>query len=207
MSSVWSLRWEMNVSSWVSRLRMSFSRPANAFANVWLISCSWARPPPFSRIDADARACSVVGYVAALDSGITAPLVSCPCGASPVGGLSSMCIDPSRLVCPTLAVLLAGRWTSPSIRMVTSACQSCTSILVTLPTLTSPTRTRVFCWITTTSGNCAWIVYEPGPSPTVPGSVSEFRPRHWHPGSTRMLTTMRVAVTRRFMAASPAAGP
>ena len=61
MSSVWSLSWAMNVSSWVSRLRMSFSRPANALANAWLISCSWPSPPPLSRIDTDAKVCSVVG--------------------------------------------------------------------------------------------------------------------------------------------------
>src|SRR5690349_24128201 len=74
-----------------------------------------------------------------------------------------MCIEPSKLVCPTLAVLFAGRCTSLLMRMVTSACQFCTSILVTLPTFTSATRTRVFCWMTTTSGNWAWMVYEPSP--------------------------------------------
>ena len=62
--------------------------------------------------------------------------------------------------------------------MVTSACQSWTSILVTLPTLTSATRTREFCWMLSTSGNCAWMVYEPAPPPSVPGRGSEFRPRH-----------------------------
>src|SRR6476469_4070538 len=74
----------MKVSSWVSRLRMSFSRPANAFANDWLISWSWPRPPPLSRIDTDTRVCSVVGYVLADDSGITAPSLRSPCGGSSV---------------------------------------------------------------------------------------------------------------------------
>ncbi len=134
---------------------MSFSRPANALANVWLISCSWPSPPPLSRTDTEASVCSVVGYVLAEDNGITEPFLSSPCGGASVGGASSMCIEPSRLVVPTLAVLFAGRWTSPLMRMVTRACQSCTSILVTLPTLTSATRTRVFSWMTTTSGSCA----------------------------------------------------
>ena len=61
MSSVWSFSCAMKMSSWVSRLRMSFSRPASALANVWLISCSWPSPPPLSRIDTDASVCSVVG--------------------------------------------------------------------------------------------------------------------------------------------------
>ena len=66
------------MSNWVSRLRISSSRPANAVANVWLISCSWASPPPLSRIDTDANVCSVVGYVLAADNGITEPFLSSP---------------------------------------------------------------------------------------------------------------------------------
>ncbi|KDP06746.1 hypothetical protein MAV101_10400 [Mycobacterium avium subsp. hominissuis 101] len=100
----------------------------------------------------------MVGYRLARDNGMTEPAVSRPTGGSPLGGASSMCIDPSRLVWPSLAVELAGRCTSPSMRMVTRACQSCSSILVTLPTLTSSTRTRVFSWMVTTSGICAWMV-------------------------------------------------
>src|SRR6478752_2672604 len=113
-------------------------------------------------------------------------------------------MDPSRLVVPTLAVLFAGRWTSPSIRMVTSACQSCTSILVTLPTLTSATRTRVFRWITTTSGNWAWMVYDPSLLPVVPGRFNELRPCHSHPGITDTHATMTAAAVIRVMVCLPA---
>ena len=76
-------------------------------------------------------------------AGSTSRSESDPCGLRRWSGASSMCWEPSRLVCPTFAVALAGRWTSPSIRIVTRACQSRTSIPVTLPTLTSATRTRV----------------------------------------------------------------
>ena len=64
---------------------MSFSRPANALANAWVISWSWPSPPPLSRIDTEASVCSVVGYVLARDSGITEPSLSSPLGRL-VGG-------------------------------------------------------------------------------------------------------------------------
>ena len=86
------------------------------------------------------------------------------------------------------------------MRMVTRACQSCTSILVTLPTLTSATRTRVFCWMITTSGNCAWMVYEPSPPPSVPGRLSELRPRHSQPGIADRHATTSAAASMRLMA-------
>ena len=57
----------------------------------------------------------------------------------------------------------------------------CRSIFVTVPTVTSSTCTREFGSIVRTSGSCAWIVYEPGPPPAVPGSGSELRPRHPQP--------------------------
>lgn len=47
---------------------------------------------------------------------------------------------------PILAVAFAGSATSPSRATVTRACQSSTSILVTLPTWTSSTRTGEF-WV------------------------------------------------------------
>ena len=76
-----------------------------------------------------------------------------------------MCCEPSKLVWPSLAVALAGRSTSPFRRMVTNACQSWRWIFVTLPTVTSATRTREFCCRLLTSGICAWITKEPGPLP------------------------------------------
>src|SRR3981189_1044382 len=137
-------------------------------------------PPPLSSSDTAASVCSVDGYIAPDDSGITDPSCSLPAGAALVGGASSTCSDPSRLVWPTVAVALAGRSTSPLMLMVSRARQPLRSILVTLPTVTSPTRTREFCSMLSTSGSCAWIVYEPGPPPSVPGSGTEFRPRQPH---------------------------
>ncbi len=68
--------------------------------------------------------------------------------------------------------------------MVTNACQPCRSILVTLPTVTSSTRTREFGSMLSTSGICAWMVNAPGPRPWTPGSGSEFSPCHSpHPDS------------------------
>ena len=78
-------------------------------------------------------------------AGSATPRAACPAAWTSVGGASSTCSEPSRLVWPILAVALAGSSTSPSSRIVTSACQPCRSILVTLPTVTSPTRTREFC--------------------------------------------------------------
>jgi len=89
------------------------------------------------------------------DSGISEPSCSLPCGGTSFGGASSMCSEPSKLVWPSLAVALAGNWTSPLSSMVTKACQPCRSILVTLPTVTSLSRTREFCSMLSTSGICA----------------------------------------------------
>ncbi len=61
-----------------------------------------------------------------IPAGSTTPSRSLPCGGASVGGASSTCSEPSRLVCPTVAVALAGRSTSPLSRMVTSACHPCT---------------------------------------------------------------------------------
>ena len=75
-----------------------------------------------------------------------------------------MCRVPSRLVWPILAVALAGRSTSPLSRIVTSACQPCRSILVTVPTVTSFTRTRELGWIFVTSGSWACTSIGTGPA-------------------------------------------
>lgn len=53
-------------------------------------------------------------------------------------------MDPSRLVCPTLATALAGTATSGLTEISTLACQSWTSILPTLPTTTSFINTGEF---------------------------------------------------------------
>lgn len=63
------------------------------------------------------------------------PWCSRPCGVESVGAASSTCIEPSRLVWPTLAVALAGRSTSRLMRIVISACHPWRSILVMLPTV------------------------------------------------------------------------
>ena len=67
-----------------------------------------------------------------------------PLGACPSGGFSARCIEPSRLVWPTVATALAGITTSGFTETSTSACQSVTVILRTLPTTTSPTITGEF---------------------------------------------------------------
>src|ERR1700758_4115898 len=62
-------------------------------------------------------------------------------------------------------------------------------MLVTVPTVTSLTRTREFCWRFCTSGICAWTVYEPGPPPLVPGNLNEFAPWKPHPDSAATAST------------------
>src|ERR1700739_1162612 len=93
-----------------------------------------------------------------------------------------MCGDPNTLVWPTVAVALPGRFTSPSSFIVISACQPWRSILVTVPTLTSPTRTREFCSTVVTSGSCAWTSKAPGPCPFGARNRSEF---HAPPSASR----------------------
>src|SRR6476659_6131172 len=133
-------------------------------------------PPPLSSNAIAASVCSVLGYLPEDSRGIREPSCSLPCGGTSVGGASSMCSEPSRLVWPSLAVALAGSWTSPLSFIVTSACQPWRSILVTVPTFTSPTRTRELGSMLSTSGICAWMVNPPGPVPCTPGSGSEFNP-------------------------------
>ena len=65
------------------------------------------------------------------DNGISEPSCSLPWGGASVGGASSMCSEPNRLVWPSLAVALAGRSTSPLSSIVTNACQPWRSIFVT----------------------------------------------------------------------------
>ena len=122
-------------------------------------------PPPLSSNAIAASVCSVLGYLPDDASGISEPSCSLPCGGTSVGGASSMCSEPSRLVWPSVAVALAGSSTSPLSFIVTSACQPWRSILVTVPTFTSPTRTREFGSMLSTSGICAWMVNPPGPCP------------------------------------------
>ena len=134
----------------------------------------------------------------AADSGISEPWRSLPPGAVFAGGANSMCSDPSRLVWPIETVELAGRSTSPLSLRVSKACQPCRSMVVTVPTLTSPTRTREFSWMLFTSGSWAWIVKAPGPLPWVPGSGSEFSPRHWQPATLSVrITIPRTMAGRR----------
>jgi hypothetical protein len=72
------------------------------------------------------------------------PGTSRPLGFSPSGALSATCIEPSRLVCPTLATALAGISMSGFTEISTSACQPLSVILPTLPTTTSFIRTGEF---------------------------------------------------------------
>ncbi len=75
---------------------------------------------------------------------MVAPGVSVPLGDWPNGGSSAKCIEPSRLVCPTVATALAGTATPGCSETSTSACQFRTVILPTLPTTTSLINTGEF---------------------------------------------------------------
>src|SRR5882757_6249023 len=184
MSCFWSLLYAMNLSSCSIRLRRSASRPVNAVLNACVMSWTLPSPPPLSSNEIAASVCSVVGYAPADDSGITDPSRNRPSGGTSLGTESSMCWLPSRLVWPTLAVALAGSTTLALSFMVTRACQPSRSIPVTLPTVTSSTRTREFCSMLSTSGICALTVYAPGPSPCTPGNGTEFSPPAPQPDTT-----------------------
>src|SRR5579875_683440 len=160
-------------------------------------------PPELTITDKDARVCSVDGYDDDLLSGIVAPGLSLPVGGWPSGGLSSKCIDPSRLVCPTLATALAGTTTSGLTPTSTSACQPCTVILATLPTTTSSIMTGEFDSMVPTLGISTWNSWAAGPRPTAPGSGSEFRPWNAHPVAVSTthdpITSSRRAVPKTVM--------
>src|SRR5690606_3550892 len=104
----------------------------------------WPSPPPLATVDSDERVCSVVGYADDEFSGSVDPGWRRPVGSSPNGGFNARCIDPNRLVCPTVATAFAGITTSGLTEISTSACQFCTVILPTLPTTTSSIMTGEF---------------------------------------------------------------
>ena len=65
-------------------------------------------------------------------------------------------MDPSRLVCPTVAIALAGTTTSGLTEISTSACQASTVIFPTLPTTTSLIMTGEFDSNVATFGTLTW---------------------------------------------------
>src|ERR1700733_35199 len=71
-------------------------------------------------------------------------------------------------------------------------------MLLTLPTVTSLTRTREFRSRFWTSGICAWMVYEPCPPPLVPGNGNEFAPRNPHPDSAVAASTPTSPMAVRY---------
>ena len=144
MLSRWSSSVPTNVSNRVSSSRTCCWRPDNAVLKLWMMSPSCASPPVLITSESDARVCSVDGYFDDLLSGIVEPGSSRPRGASPSGGFSATCIDPSRLVWPTVATALAGTTTSGCTETSTFACHPCTVILPTLPTTTSSIITGEF---------------------------------------------------------------
>ena len=80
---------------------------------------------------------------------------------------------------------------------------------VTVPTVTSLTRTREFRSRFWTSGICAWMVYAPVPPPLVPGNLNEFAPWKLQPESatTASAATTLVAVRgQRLMASMSTSG-
>src|SRR3954468_499517 len=112
---------------------------------------------------------------------MVAPGCNLPLGFWPSGGLSAKCIEPSRLVCPTVATALAGTTTSGLTEISTSACHWSTFIVPTLPTTTSLIITGEFDSIVETFGISTWYLTASGPRPTAPGSGKEFRPSKAHP--------------------------
>ncbi len=175
------------------------------------MSWTWPSPPPLRTNDSAARVCSVLGKAPPRDKGMSEPLCSLPFGGASVGGASSICSEPRRLVKPIVAVELSGRITSRFRLIVTRACHPWRSIFVSVPTLTSPTRTRELGWMLLTSGNSAWIMNAPSPPPWVPGIGNEFNPRQSPqpdiPASAAtaatLLTMRRVCVINRHLLRAP----
>ena len=95
---------------------------------------------------------SVVGNAEAFFNGMVSPLFSCPDGFG--GGSSCTCWEPRRLVCPILANVLAGSFTSGCRSSVSVATQFFSSIERTRPTYTSATRTRLLTLSANVSGIC-----------------------------------------------------
>ena len=90
-------------------------------------------------------------------SGATEPAESTdivPSAGSPGGADSSRWDAPRRLLCPTRAVALRGRRTSPSGSTVTSANPGPRRMSAMRPTVTSPTRTRALRSRVVTSASC-----------------------------------------------------
>lgn len=117
--------------------RVSSVRPLSAAPVLRMTSPICPRPPPLTRIDRVDKVSSVEGKVDELFTSIVVPARSRPRGDSPGGGSSARCIEPSRLVCPTVATALAGTTTSFCTEISTTACQSRALIVRMLPTTTS----------------------------------------------------------------------
>src|ERR1700761_4550896 len=112
---------------------------------------------------------------------------SCDDGSG--GAASSMCWEPSRLVCPILAVAFFGSLTflsKPSVRVAT---QFLSSMFLIVPTKTSATMTLLLPLIANVSGICTYTVYEPAPLPGPPGSSTCEIPRQPHELSTIAATS------------------
>src|SRR5947209_6569184 len=118
------------------------------------------------------------------------------------GGSNSMCCEPSRLVCPILAVTFFGSFTLPATLSVRVATQFLTrwpvmlmsgvfsSILRIEPTKTSATMTLLLPSMAKVSGICTYTVYAPDPLPGPPGSETFEIPCQPHELST-------IAATRK----------
>ena len=134
MSSRCSLSPPMSVFACSRRLLVLPSRPSNAAPSSSTMGCNWPTPPPLSSSDNAPRTCSISVAWRVRSSGIRSPSASFA-ESGPDGGADSwMNFSPSRLVCSTAAIALAGRSTDESRMIPTSA------VHPSGPTDTSSTR-------------------------------------------------------------------
>jgi hypothetical protein len=114
-------------------------------------------PPPRSTAAMLASVRSVVGNAEEFFSGMVSPRVR-GSGDGSGGAVSSRCCEPSRLVCPILAVAFLGNLTSLSHPSVSVATQPLRRILRTWPTNASATKTRLLVLSASASGICTLMV-------------------------------------------------
>ena len=96
-------------------------RPATAWYVSSVISSSAPILPLLTTTPRAENTSSVVGNRPVLDSEILEPFTSLPVAGLPLGAARSMCNEPSKEVCATVAVELAGRTTFLSSANLTAA--------------------------------------------------------------------------------------
>ena len=132
---------------------------------------------------------------------MVAPETIRPVDGRPIGGSSATCMEPSRLVCPTLATAFAGTTTSGRTETLMSACQRLNVIESTVPTTTSSIMTGEFGSRVDALAISMRKICAPGPRPTVPGSGSELRP--WNAQPVEVITAQPMMATNRLVNRAP----